>query len=146
MMALEQGTPTAAHWSQAQYESGLATGDSLSQRVGWVDEVQEEPTIPGKAPALIGFLIAHRIDAEWELENITVSAIARRRGVATHLLGALLEHVHAENGSAIFLEVRESNQPARSLYNKVGFEETGVRKSYYSAPWEDAVLYRRRIS
>ncbi|MFZ2083022.1 MAG: hypothetical protein WAU92_00915, partial [Candidatus Sulfotelmatobacter sp.] len=34
--------------------------------------------------------------------------------------------------NAIFLEVRESNQVARSLYRKAGFEETGARKSYYS--------------
>lgn len=144
MMALEQESPTAAHWSQGQYESALATGDSLSERVGWVAEVQERPRIPSEAPALLGFLIAHRIDAEWELENITVSAMARRHGVATQLLGALLEHVHAENGSAIFLEVRESNQPARRLYSKAGFQETGLRKNYYSSPREDAVLYRRR--
>ncbi len=145
MMFLEQEIPTAAHWSQAQYESAFATGDSLSERVGWVAELQGQPTIPGGAPALLGFLIANKTDAEWELENVAVSAIAQRCGVATHLLDALLEHVHAENGSAIFLEVRESNQPARSLYSKFGFEETGVRKSYYSAPREDAVLYRRRI-
>ncbi len=78
------------------------------------------------------------------MENITVSAMARRHGVATQLLGALLEHVHAETGSAIFLEVRESNQPARRLYSKAGFQETGLRKNYYSSPREDAVLYRRR--
>jgi len=145
IMALDQEVPTAGHWSQAQYESALATSDSLSERVGWVAEIQEQATIPGEAPALLGFLIANRIADEWELENIAVSAHAQRHGVATQLLGALVEYVHAGNGSAIFLEVRESNQPARSLYSKFGFEETGVRKSYYSAPREDAVLYRRRI-
>ncbi len=146
MMAIDQETPTAAHWSEAQYESALAASDSLSKRVGWVAELQEPPTNLGGAPALLGFLIANRIDEEWELENIAVSAIAQRRGVATQLLSALLEEAHAENGSAIFLEVRESNQPARSLYSKVGFQETGMRKNYYSSPREDAVLYRRRIS
>lgn len=146
MMFLEQESPTAAHWSQGQYESALATSAPWSQRVGWVAEVQEQPRMPSEVPALLGFLIAHRMDAEWELESIAVSPIARRGGVGTSLLSAFLKHVQAENGSAIFLEVRESNLSARGFYSKVGFEETGVRKSYYIAPAEDAVLYRRRIS
>jgi ribosomal-protein-alanine N-acetyltransferase len=43
----------------------------------------------------------------------------------------------------VFLEVRESNSAARTLYEKAGFEATGLRKSYYANPVEDAVLYRR---
>jgi [ribosomal protein S18]-alanine N-acetyltransferase len=144
MVFLEQQSPAAAHWSRAQYESVLATTDPVLQRVGWVAQVEPLET-PDEA-GLLGFLIAHRIDAEWELENIAVAPAARRQGVATRLLSALLAHVRAENGSAIFLEVRESNQTARRLYEKAGFEETGVRKNYYSAPQEDAVLYRRCIS
>ncbi len=38
------------------------------------------------------------------------------------------------HGNWIFLEVRESNQSARRLYSTLGFEETGLRKSYYSNP------------
>jgi [ribosomal protein S18]-alanine N-acetyltransferase len=146
LIFLEQQSPTAAHWNQGQYESAFASSDPLSPRLGWVAEVQEQPGISSERPALLGFLIAHRIDAEWELENIAVSAMARRGGVGTSLLSAFLQHVSAENGSAIFLEVRESNQSARGFYSKVGFEEIGVRKSYYSAPAEDAVLYLRRMS
>jgi [ribosomal protein S18]-alanine N-acetyltransferase len=146
MMALEQESPAAAHWSRAQYEGMLATRDPLSQRVGWVAEVEGLAETASHEVALLGFLIAHRIDAEWELENIAVATAARRRGVATGLLRALLDHVRAENGDAIFLEVRQSNDAARSLYGKAGFHETGLRKNYYSAPQEDAVLYRRRVS
>lgn len=144
MMVLDQESPTAAHWSRAQYESVLTTSNPLSQRVGWVVELGGKP--PSEAPELLGFLIAHRVDTEWELENIIVAEGARRRGIGTSLLNEFIEHVRAENGSAIFLEVRESNQVARSLYRKAGFEETGARKSYYSAPRENALLYRRRIS
>jgi ribosomal-protein-alanine N-acetyltransferase len=42
----------------------------------------------------------------------------------------------------VYLEVRESNRAARSLYVKCAFIESGHRKSYYSEPEEDAVLYR----
>ena len=45
----------------------------------------------------------------------------------------------------MFLEVRESNIAARKLYEKAGFEPTGRRKSYYTDPLEDALLYRRSL-
>jgi ribosomal-protein-alanine N-acetyltransferase len=146
MMALEQESPAAAHWSRAQYEGMLATADPLSRRVGWVAEAAGLAETASPELALLGFLIAHNIEAEWELENIAVAAAARRRGVATSLLQALLDHVRAQNGKAIFLEVRKSNDAARSFYRKAGFHETGLRKNYYSLPQEDAVLYRRRVS
>ena len=38
------------------------------------------------------------------------------------------------------LEVRESNTPAIGLYRKLGFEEVGRRKGYYTNPKEDAIL------
>ena len=44
----------------------------------------------------------------------------------------------------MFLEVRESNAAARTLYEKAGFEQTGRRHSYYTSPLEDAILYRLR--
>jgi len=141
MIVIQQQSDTADHWSRAQYEGMLPKGDSQApERSAWVAE------LPGEPPTILGFLITHRIDAEWELENIVVSGSAQRRGVGTRLLAAFIEQVRAENGSAIFLEVRESNQPARTLYRKASFEETGVRKAYYSAPQENAVTYRRLIS
>jgi ribosomal-protein-alanine acetyltransferase len=146
MMGLDQESPTAAHWSKAQYEGMLTTRDPLSQRRGWVVELPAQEENSTELPLLLGFLIAHRIDAEWELENIAVSGTARRYGVGARLLSEFIEHVRAESGSAIFLEVRESNHAARSLYRKAGFEETGVRRNYYGDPGENAVLYRRRIS
>ena len=73
------------------------------------------------------------------------SGAVRGRGVGTRLMGEFVAHARAEKGSGIFLEVRESNEGARALYGKMGFEETGSRKSYYSDPAEDAILYRLRL-
>jgi len=142
MIAIGQQSDTAAHWSGAQYHDAMLSKSDpqAPERSAWVAEMS------GEATEIVGFLIAHRVDAEWELENIVVSGSAQRRGMGTRLLDAFIEHVRAENGSAIFLEVRESNQVARSLYRKASFEETGVRKRYYSTPQESAVIYRRLIS
>jgi ribosomal-protein-alanine N-acetyltransferase len=79
------------------------------------------------------------------LENLLVSPAERRHGVANQLLQALLSRAAQTNSEAVFLEVRESNSPARLLYEKSGFQQTGRRKSYYSDPLEDAILYRFTI-
>ena len=47
---------------------------------------------------------------------------------------------------AYSLEVRQSNQSARSLYRKFGFVEIGLIRNYYPNPPEDAVLYQLDLS
>jgi [ribosomal protein S18]-alanine N-acetyltransferase len=146
-MDLERQSPSAGHWSRDQYEALLAapSGQQRSERIALLAENDDGAQPEGVSHAtsgLLAFLIAHRIDAEWELENIVVAETARRQGVATRLFGEFVAHARAEQGSAVFLEVRESNQSARALYRKAGFTETGLRKSYYSNPPEDAILCR----
>lgn len=90
--------------------------------------------------------MALRIAAEWELENIVIVPAERRRGLANQLLEVLVAAARSTNSESLFLEVRESNLAARSLYEKAGFQLTGSRKSYYSNPPEDAVLYHLRLT
>jgi ribosomal-protein-alanine acetyltransferase len=141
MMSLEIQTPTSAHWSAPQYEGIFVRSGSeqVSERFAWVAEDESENF------EVLAFLAAHQIDAEWELENIVVAGSSRRRGIGTLLLGELIAQARAAKHSEIFLEVRESNHSARALYRKAGFEETGIRKRYYSEPSEDGILYRLRL-
>jgi [ribosomal protein S18]-alanine N-acetyltransferase len=146
-MDLERQSPSAGHWSRNQYEALFAapSGPQQSERIALLaedDSGARPEEVSHAASGTLAFLIAHRIDAEWELENIVVAETARRQGVATRLLGEFVAHARAEQGIAVFLEVRESNQSARALYRKAGFTETGLRKSYYSNPPEDAILCR----
>jgi [ribosomal protein S18]-alanine N-acetyltransferase len=147
IMDLERQSPSAGHWSRNQYEALFATpsGPQQSERIALLaeDDGGAQPEGVSRATSgLLAFVIGHRIDAEWELENIVVAESARRQGVATRMLGEFVAHARAEQGIAVFLEVRESNQGARALYHKAGFTETGLRKSYYSDPPEDAILCR----
>ena len=95
---------------------------------------------------MLGFLVARRVVSEWELENIVVAPEVRRKGCGQRLLDALLVHAANTNSDSIFLEVRESNAAARALYHRAGFRQTGQRKSYYTNPAEDAILYVRKLS
>lgn len=128
MMALERQAATAAHWSATQYQD-------LFHNSGRVALVMQEA-------GLEGFVIARVVDQEWEIENMVIAAPARRRGLGTRLLGELLDLARAQNAAALFLEVRESNQAARALYEKSAFVESGRRRGYYRDPQEDAILYR----
>ena len=142
-MGIERQNATAAHWSRQRYESLFATNDPQSpEQVVLIvaDETAQDES------GILGFLIARRVDTEWELENIAVADSARRKGTGALLLTELVTHARGTGGSAMFLEVRESNQSARALYRKMGFEETGVRNLYYASPAENAVLYRLSLS
>jgi [ribosomal protein S18]-alanine N-acetyltransferase len=123
MINLERQSPPAAHWSRQQYERLFV-------------DPRQQPSEPF-------VLIAPDDDeSEPQPENIVVAEAARRRGVGEGLLSAFIAHARGGRGNRIFLEVRGSNQAARALYLKAGFEEAGLRKSYYLSPVEDAILCR----
>jgi ribosomal-protein-alanine N-acetyltransferase len=93
--------------------------------------------------AVIGYLVAWTAGSEAEILNIAVQAAARRRGAGRALLQEALGRLTAAGVSAVFLEVRRSNAAGRALYAAAGFREIGVRRGYYQAPLEDAVVLRR---
>ena len=130
---MEEQASTAAHWNAAQYDALFA---HAPQRIALVaqDHLQ-----------LIGFLIARFLAGEWELENIMVDERYKKRGIGTTLVRRLLSEAQTAGATSLILEVRESNAPARRLYEKTGFTSEGRRNSYYRDPVEDAILYRRSL-
>jgi len=138
-MRLERSSNSAAHWSEQQYESLVVNVHFATARLALVGEAQENS-------ATVGFLIAQHVGPEWELENIVVDREIQGKGIGTQLLNELLNHAKQVNSEAVFLEVRESNEAAKGLYEKLGFQAGGRRKSYYNNPLEDAILYRKTLS
>jgi ribosomal-protein-alanine N-acetyltransferase len=134
ILAIERQAPSAAHWTPEQYNKRVGSGVVL---------VAKEAT--GEARQLCGFLCAKALVGEWEIENVVVAAGFFRRGIANALLCELVRRAGNGAASAILLEVRESNLPARSLYEKRGFREVGRRRLYYRDPVEDAMLYALRF-
>ena len=150
MINLERACPTAAHWSEEQYGQLFQTSAGGFERLILVirgrPSLATDSSARDMGEALLGFLVARRVASEWELENIVVASEARRKGLGRHLLEALIAHATQANSDSVFLEVRESNGVARAFYDRAGFRETGRRKSYYSNPVEDAILYSRKLS
>ena len=129
MMLLETHAVTAAHWSRQEYEQLFAA-----------DRPRREALVIERE-GIQGFLVARALDKEWEIENMAVSGPARRHGLGTRLLGEFLDRARVAGAKMVFLEVRESNQAARALYEKWAFVQSGRRKGYYRRPEEDAITY-----
>ena len=91
---------------------------------------------------VMGYLIAREVAGTGEVLNLAVAPEARRRGLGGTLLRAGLVALRHRRVTEVFLEVRESNHSAQSLYLGHGFRPVGQRASYYRNPREDAVVLR----
>jgi len=90
--------------------------------------------------SVVGYLCFWIVFEEVRLMNLAVIESMRRRGIAKALVMAALDAGGAQSATRAVLEVRASNQAARSLYGRLGFRQIGVRPNYYANPVEDAVL------
>jgi [ribosomal protein S18]-alanine N-acetyltransferase len=97
----------------------------------------------GGAPVLLGYVVALLLGDEAEIADLAVAPLARRRGIARLLLDRTVADLGARGVQSVFLEVRESNSAARSLYQSQGFVTVGRRKGYYRHPVEDALILKR---
>lgn len=91
---------------------------------------------------LAGYLIGREAAGSGEVLNLAVAPEFRRRGVGGMLLESGLAAFRRRRATEVFLEVRESNQSAKSLYMARGFRPVGQRASYYRNPKEDALVLR----
>jgi [ribosomal protein S18]-alanine N-acetyltransferase len=141
MIELARTSDSAAQWTRQQYQDVfLGTG---VPRLAIIAE-PHAPLSPQDA-SVLGFLVARHLPPEWELESIVVAPAARRKAIGKQLVDALLTAARGTGSNSVSLEVRQSNLAAQALYQRCDFEAHGCRKSYYSNPVEDAILYRRTL-
>ena len=86
------------------------------------------------------YLCLWEIADELHVTNIAVHPALRRRGLARRLLAAILEDGRARRLRAVTLEVRPTNDEARTLYESFGFRVVGRRRGYYYDTGEDALI------
>lgn len=89
---------------------------------------------------IAAYVIARLIAPEAEIYRVAVRMDKRRRGIGYRLLDYAIKTERGRGLESVFLEVRESNVPARNLYRSHGFCEIGERKNYYHNPTENAVI------
>lgn len=93
--------------------------------------------------SLVGYIGSQSVLGESDVMNVAVSPDYRRQGIGEALVLALVEELKRLGNHCLSLEVRISNEPARALYEKLGFAEVGRRPNYYRNPKEDALILRK---
>lgn len=124
-LTILEESPEAAIWSRASLL------ESASKATAWAAEMEGR---------VVGILLGRVAADEFEILNLAVGKVHRRRGVATKLASTALEYSRAAGAQHVYLEVRASNEGAIAFYAKMGFRVCGRRPNYYRDPGEDAVL------
>ena len=131
ILAIQSASPEIAQWTASDY-ARVARGEIA----GWIAGEDETATITG-------FLVARQIAGDLEILNLAVRPDARRRGTGTELLRRSFAWGKSFGATNALLEVRAANLAALDFYRHHGFEIIGLRKRYYVAPSDDALVLRR---
>lgn len=89
---------------------------------------------------IVAYGVLYKAADEADIANIATLPQCRGCGIGFRLLTKMIDIARDDGAERIFLEVRESNVPAMSLYEKSGFAKIGKRRNYYNNPREDAVI------
>ena len=116
-------------WSRGMMQSALADSSVLLLTLS-------------DGEILVGYMMLLTVLPDGEILNLAVMPEYRRQGLADKLFDACLAYCRNRGIEILFLEVRASNTPAVSLYEKQGFVTVGRRKNYYRYPKEDALVMR----
>ena len=114
-------------WSEKAFADSLASNNTLYL------VAESENRIVGYCGMYISF-------EEGNITNVAVAPLFRRKKIARHMLEEILTRAKEKNVSDVILEVRETNVPAISLYEQLGFKEAGIRKNFYERPVENALI------
>lgn len=116
------------HWSKESFYNELA--NNLAHYYCAVDENN----------TLLGYAGCWHIFEEAHITTLSVHPEQRKKGIAQSLLFSVIDDCYKNKIKYITLEVRESNVPAISLYEKNGFKSIGTRKNYYQDNNENALI------
>jgi ribosomal-protein-alanine N-acetyltransferase len=114
-------------WSEADFSKSIADPNNIYL------VVEEQDNI-------VAYCGLWGVVGEGQINNVAVIKICRGRGIARAMLTTMLEIGRKQGLEAFTLEVRVSNLSAIALYHNVGFQDSGLRKNFYEAPMEDAVI------
>lgn len=92
---------------------------------------------------VVGYVGSQSVMGWSDMMNLAINPEYRRQGIAENLVTELICGLRERKNNCLTLEVRVSNLPAISLYEKMGFACVGKRPNYYRNPKEDALILRK---
>ena len=135
LIAIAEAIPSLPQWTAAQFRDMVPSRqDGGLVHAMWIAEADG---------VVAGFTAASLLRAveppEADLENLAVAPAHRRLGLGRSLLARVADWAAEAGCATLRLEVRSSNHEALALYAGAGFLPAGTRRSYYTAPVEDAM-------
>lgn len=88
----------------------------------------------------LAFCACWQLVDELHVNSLAVAPDRRREGLGSELMRAVLAKAGEEGAKRATLEVRRSNDAARALYERLGFQVEAIRPDYYTNPREDALI------
>ena len=135
----------SSHVAQIAYLEKICFSDPWSERsiASELDNKLAFWLVAAEGETVAGYIGSQTVMEETDMMNVAVHPDFRRRGIAEVLINTLVANLKNMGSHCLTLEVRASNAPAISLYEKLGFSEIGRRKNYYRNPREDALILRK---
>ncbi|MBP5242076.1 MAG: ribosomal protein S18-alanine N-acetyltransferase [Clostridia bacterium] len=132
---LEETCFQAERWNYQMFASSF-------EQKGFFGDLCEEEGVDGEKQ-LIAYGCVQCVEDTADLLTIAVHPDCRGRGIGKTMLDRLISGAKRRGTERMFLEVRESNAPALSLYLSEGFEKVSVRKKYYPDGENALVLVKK---
>ncbi len=136
---------TADHVAQVAALEKLCFSDPWSEN-SVASELQNELSmwlVALDEDSVAGYVGSQTVMGETDMMNVAVHPDHRRQGIGEALVMSLMKELRVMGSRSLTLEVRASNEQARALYAKLGFEQIGLRRNYYRNPREDALILRK---
>ncbi len=140
--------PLKAEHIDRVYEIEKLSYSNPWTKFGFLSETRNPFSLPFvlvKGEEIIGYIVLWDYGESLHIANITVHPDYRRRGYGHFMIDFARGKARELGKKMVTLEVRESNTPARKLYEKEGFEAIGTIKGYYPDNRENAVIYRLKL-
>lgn len=126
-------------WSEKSFQDSITREDTLFL-------VCEDSSTQSGATVITGYIGMYLSFDEANVTNVAVHPSYRKKGYGNALVSTAKTKAKEHQIERIFLEVRVSNAPAIALYQKMGFENLGIRKKFYDHPKEDAYIMSCELS
>ncbi|SDB36553.1 ribosomal protein S18-alanine N-acetyltransferase [Eubacterium oxidoreducens] len=120
------------NWTKQSFQAAMDMEDTLF-------------LVAAEGMTVVGYALLYAAADEADITKVAVAPMQRRKGYGANLVMQLVVQGKTRGVHHYYLEVRDSNEPARAMYKRIGFEEVGTRKNYYDEPKEDAVIMKFEV-
>ena len=114
-------------WSKESFEDSLKKPDYIF-------------VVADNRGIIVGYCGLYVVMGEANITNVAVKREYRSKGIGYIIIEDIIDRAKEIGATSMTLEVRKSNGTAIRLYEQIGFKNAGIRRGFYEAPKEDAVI------